>query len=1364
MSPATVPDLVRVLREYHLLAPAQLEELTRNLSARFNDPRELAQELLHRGWLTAWQVHQVVGGRGADLVLGQYLLLERLGTGGMGTVYKGRHRTLGRLAAVKVIRPDLLSQPGAVDRFLREARVAARLLHRNAVLVYDAGAVGATHFLAMQYVEGTDLGRLIQQHGPLPIALACDYARQAALGLQHAHEHGLVHRDVKPDNLILSYETVGGTGVVKVLDFGLARFASETPLAGPLTTPNQMIGTPDFIAPEQARDTHAADIRADIFSLGCTLFYLLTAQYPFPGRTFVEKLSARLQGAARSVRSLRPQVPEALEAVLARMLALDPAARYATPAEVAEVLEPFTRLEGSAATPVLVPDGEPAEPALSGVATKPQLAATPLKEEATPTPPVAPPTLEMPARPPRPKRARRLLSLAAAAGLLPLALVAGVWLLLPTPGRPPEPELPDTPVTPVRPPRDEITNSLGLKLVRIPPGTFLMGSPQREPHHKDDEGLHEVEITQPFYLGAHEVTQGQYRQVMGTAPSSFTAGGLHRQRVGDADTGRFPVDSVSWDDAVEFCALLSAWPEERRQRRVYRLPTEAEWEYAARSGPEADPVRGAITSGVTLSSREANFDGNQPEGAGKGPFLQRPAAVGSYPPNALGLYDMAGNVWEWCADRYDAAYYTQGPRKDPRNDGPGEPATRVLRGGAWNSPGWQCRCANRHAQAASRRLDCIGFRVVCDIRPAELPEKTPFPDALSAWRAARFRPSAELLWVLGEHRQRHWGPVTCLALSADGRALVSCGADHAGSGATVRLWDVPPPAEDREGLRERRALPCDVVLDALALTPDGNHLVGCSKAGHVRRWDLVTGDRTSVPLSFPGGPAGAALTAVAVGGADGGRILGAGADRLVRLWDARTGKEVQHFEGHAQEVRAVALSADGRHVLSGGDDKTVRLWDVGSGKALACFREHRAVVTSVAFSAEGRRAASGSTDGSIWVWDVGTPRPLSRIVGPAPVTRLALSPDGRQVLAVGAGDATLRLWDAAGGQASLTLAGHRVPVTAGPDVAPVSGLVIAADGRAFSGGMDGTVRQWDLSMSTKGQERAPVQPAGPCGPLAFTADGSRLIAGSAFGPVRAWEMKTGQAVVKPPWPEEDGPVLAIARDGNSLIQSPGKLLDLATGQARPLVAGGQRAGAVKCAAALAPDGRTAAVVEATAPQKVHLWDLTTGKELPSLEAGTTAVRELAFTPDSQGLVVALEGKLKLFDRAGQKEQSSGDAAVITMAMIPAEPMPMLRYYLAVSTGQRVTLWGIDGPRLQAVTVTHDFPDTVRALAYNRNGQFVAAGTGRGDVRLWETTTNTEPHTWQVPGTVSGLAFSPDGKTVAVGTGNGTVYVFRRGPR
>jgi hypothetical protein len=267
----------------------------------------------------------------------RYRILSRLGTGGMGVVFLAEHRLMERMVALKTVRKDLTRDPAAVVRFRREVKAAARLSHPNIVTVHDADQTDDLHFLVMEYVQGQDLGRVVEERGPLPVREACEFIRQAAIGLQHAHEHGLVHRDIKPQNLVLSPE-----GQVKILDFGLAGLAADRAFIaskdlGPLsktalTGANGAFGTPAFLAPEQATDPHAADIRADIYSLGCTLFFLLAGQAP-PG-TYQPCPCAALA-------SLRKDVPAGLGRVLAKMMALDPALRYQTPGELAQMIQPF---------------------------------------------------------------------------------------------------------------------------------------------------------------------------------------------------------------------------------------------------------------------------------------------------------------------------------------------------------------------------------------------------------------------------------------------------------------------------------------------------------------------------------------------------------------------------------------------------------------------------------------------------------------------------------------------------------------------------------------------------------------------------------------------------------------------------------------------------------------------------------------------------------------------------------------------------------------------------------------------------------------------------------------------------------------
>jgi hypothetical protein len=266
----------------------------------------------------------------------RYRILGLLGAGGMGTVFKAEHRLMERVVALKVMRKSLLHRASAVTQFRQEVRVAARLCHPNIVTAHDADQAGDVHFLVMEFVAGSSLDRVVAERGPLPPAEACDYARQAALGLQHAFEQGMVHRDIKPHNLMRTQE-----GVVKILDFGLARFASEAAATGGVPPGGIVMGTPDYMAPEQARTPQQADTRADIYSLGCTLFYLLTGRVPFPADLPQQKLAAHLEQTAPSVEDFRQDLPPGLSGVLERMLAKDPAHRYQTPAGVARALEVY---------------------------------------------------------------------------------------------------------------------------------------------------------------------------------------------------------------------------------------------------------------------------------------------------------------------------------------------------------------------------------------------------------------------------------------------------------------------------------------------------------------------------------------------------------------------------------------------------------------------------------------------------------------------------------------------------------------------------------------------------------------------------------------------------------------------------------------------------------------------------------------------------------------------------------------------------------------------------------------------------------------------------------------------------------------
>jgi serine/threonine-protein kinase len=662
MAIASASSLIETLSRGRLLEPPQLEELVRSLPSRPVDPLVLARELLQRGWLTPYQINQLFQGRAADLTLGHYLLLERLGEGGMGQVFKARERRLGRVVALKVLRKERIDKPDIVRRFYHEIRAAARLSHPNIVHAYDAEQVGDAHLFAMEYIEGIDLARLLKQSGPLPVAQACEYVRQAALALQHIQEHGMVHRDIKPANLMRDNHGGG----IKVLDMGLVRLLdndSGEPAATKLTRLGAVMGTVDYIAPEQALNSHKADIRSDLYSLGCTLYHLLTGRVPFPADEPMAKLLAHSCDRALAIEYLRPDVPPPVADIVRKLMAKHPNDRHQTPAELVldlAALTPPPHVVSSLPSPVRVPAPEGRTGNGKGRST----------------------------------RRRSRWWIAAVVILSPLLIALLAHLI--RGGKRTAPASGATESHAVSP-NKEITNSLGMKLVRIPPGKFLMGSSQGDPNHREDETpAHEVTIAQPFYLAAHLVTVGDFREFVEATgyKTSTKQAGHYWLEPGWEQTDEHPVACLSWHDATAFCDWLT-----KKEKRTYRLPTEAEWEYACRAGS---------TTAYSFGDDAAQLDEH---GWHRGNSGNKAHPVGEWKPNPWGLYDMHGNLLQWCGDWYDAKFYDKSDGKDPR--GPAHGSQRVLRGGSWNSTPLECRSAYRaYNMPNTHRSDRGGFRVV----------------------------------------------------------------------------------------------------------------------------------------------------------------------------------------------------------------------------------------------------------------------------------------------------------------------------------------------------------------------------------------------------------------------------------------------------------------------------------------------------------------------------------------------------------------------------------------------------------------------------------------------------------------------------
>jgi serine/threonine protein kinase len=392
-APSKVDEFLDLVRKSGVVDEKRLDAYLEKVRAAGlpQDLGKFAGILVRDGILTHFQAEQFLQGKWRRFTIGKYKVLERLGSGGMGSVYLCEHKFMRRRVAVKVLPAAKADDPAALERFYREARAVAALDHPNIVRAYDIDQDEKLHFLVMEYVDGTSLQEVIKKHGPMDVTRSCHYVAQAAVGLQHAYQTaGLVHRDIKPGNVL-----VDRNGVVKILDMGLARFFHDEEDILTKKYDENVLGTADYLAPEQALDSHSVDIRADIYSLGATFYYILTGCTPFTEGTVAQKLIWHQTRHPKPVRTIRSEVPETLAQVLEKMMAKNPAERYQSPAEVTQALAPFTQ------TPI-PPPPEKEMPRLSPAAMGGDTA---ISGVITPTPVPTPAARPAPAPPPAPRPA-----------------------------------------------------------------------------------------------------------------------------------------------------------------------------------------------------------------------------------------------------------------------------------------------------------------------------------------------------------------------------------------------------------------------------------------------------------------------------------------------------------------------------------------------------------------------------------------------------------------------------------------------------------------------------------------------------------------------------------------------------------------------------------------------------------------------------------------------------------------------------------------------------------------------------------------------------------------------------------------------
>jgi serine/threonine-protein kinase len=1134
MAVATVQDLLHACREHHILTDTQWGAIAAIVPS-LTDSQALARELVQRGFLTAWQANQVIKGRARELLLGSYLLLEKLGEGGMGAVYKARHRFLGRLVAVKLIRKERLDTELAIRRFRREIEAAAQLSHPNIVLAYDADQVEGTHFFVMEYVEGRDLGKVVKERGWLPVNEACEYIRQAALGLQHAFERGLVHRDIKPSNLLLSpahgLPSVG-FGTIKLLDMGLARLErTADDRSSTLTQEGAIMGTPDYIAPEQARDSHTADIRADLYSLGCTLYHLLAGRVPFPGGTLTEKLLKHQMDTPTPLRQLRPEVPEPVARLVEKLMAKRPADRYQTPAELVAAMEEILPSPGRQRSSASVASSA----THSGVHTL-QLPENPFADlDLAVSDTIA--TGQTPRERVSWKRPHWGLIAASAGGVLLSGLLIVALVLS---GRK------DT---------DKTSDNLESKKPAEPKAVRKLSPKQQE--------LEEAKQREAAEQKRRAEAEEALKQLVAKAGNAKVTFAEFAK-----DVAAFKEKYGGTPAAIKAAELLMKLPSPLDALDPKKLPQDCidSWRAVGREPP------GELV-GVLGEHRRRHWG---------------PVVCAAYSPDGKQIASAGadGVICLWDADtmqqRSTLRYRDRGltsiafsAKGDLLAAGSGPDATAVT---IWDLKSGKEMVPERHGRALDLAFSPDGrwlavAHELYGIRIYEAPAWTLHKNLKAfPWNAAiAFSKDGKKLVGTGNdgtnapvHVVKVWdvetgdelahhavnSPLPAVGVSGDGRSVLAYALD-----GQVRCWDLAtnrelPPIQRPQGGNFQRISPTGRYAISAhsdptliwetetwkelvripgnvggyrnsAFSSDERRVVFAGNDGTVRLWDVATGKEVQ-PLKGPIGPTNSVDFSP-----DCGTLLTAGQDVHARLWNVKECKIIRELEGSRAQflpdgVRCLAqggdnvpkvfkidgeelfrLGGEGDWTLTGDGSRTVvwhgdsfRLADLNSGRELSELRRvDKQVAATVALS-DGQRFVTAGPDGALGVWSMETGRLLKELHGNWTAAYiLAASPDGRTVLASTRGPhqasrlidietgREIHQWPSAGPhQTALAISPNgKLAATAvvGKDGAPIVSLYDAGSGKP--------VREWQL--------------LGSINALAFANDGRHLATANGNGTV-----------------------------------------------------------------------------------------------------------------------------------------------------------------------------------------------------------------------------------------------------------------------
>lgn len=1162
-------EFIATLINSGIMTAEEIDEVQRALPSEEQglDLMSLARELVKRRKLTKYQAGRIYQGKAKGLVLGNYVLLDKIGEGGMGEVFKAEHRRMRRIVAIKTLPAAMTESDKAVKRFQREVEAAARLVHPNIVAAFDADEAEGTHYLVMEFVDGQNLAAIVTKNGPLSVEKAISCVIQAARGLSFAHSQGLIHRDIKPHNLLMDK-----SGVVKILDMGLVRFdpageAADSVARTKLTFQDQIVGTVDYMSPEQADDTSNVDQRTDIYSLGCTLYRLLTGRPPYGGESTIQKLMAHREYAVPPLSAARDDIPQTLERVYQKMVAKDREDRYASMDEVIAALEGgpvddaldlnksvitarggerMPEFSGTGATAVVSPTTVAHAPKLDKEVTLRDKEERDTKRDekkpaARPTPPAKPaptPTSKPSPSLPRSRKSNSIPPLvmggAGAAVLVFAALAAAIiWWF----NRPPVLVI-NWPVEERKEGRLELDGrrkklpAEGDQLIfQMTAGKHKLHAVRRGFAHIDEE----------FHLSPGE----RLELPLDWVPTTSTSLQIAPSEVSTVGPSREEVEKV----------LRPAWltmQSERTDERA-RLATRQRQQLERLASQKSD-LDSLAASGI--SPYELKRAGNgDPAGAPRelvavlgDSRLRHPSHVHHVAFDresrllASASQDAAVRIWD--ALTGEEKLVLRGHGTDVRCVA-FSPTENLLASGSfdgtirlWNSTTGAERPPLR--RTAEMRVTALAFSPNGKILASSAEDKL-----VRLWEVAT---GQEL-----EPFKGHEAKVMGVAFSDDGKLVASCGED-----GSVKVWNPATREESAKLAGHARPARCVAFLPkshqvasgsedgtavlwdadsgaeakkfdwhglqvfALAFSADGQTLATGSGHGRIRLWDIAKGDRR---LDHDKPAYGLAFSP------DGNFLAFCGSPpQAVSLFHLDSAKERLVRTGHAGLVSCAAFSADGKTLVSGGHDYSLRLWNLGAASEDKSLLGHSNLVSGVAFHPSGNSVFSGGFDLTLREWSVATGKERQLLTRTGDLTEyvsaLALSPDAK-TLACASADRSIKLWDLESGSIRATLWGHSEHS---------SWLAFSPDGGLLaSAGHDKTIRLFDVAKKKHalilyGHEDKVLT-------LAFSPDGALLASGGQDSQLKLWDLvKLGEPTTLL---GHGSPVLSLdfSPDGKTIVSS-----------------------------------------------------------------------------------------------------------------------------------------------------------------------------------------------------------------------------------